>query len=165
MKAHRVEPVRDGRGDLAESPEQVLSFGGLLMLLVEPLEFLLELVDAAGDRGGARLEFLLVDEPALKGIEQAAAFSADPRHPLFRLLELAREKRHIKRRAVPHGGLCAQEELGMEEVPAHLLPDQRVERGRANMAGTAPRAPRQYGRDGTAGAQAVEGAEGGTRVG
>ena len=69
VKAHRVESVRDGRGDLVESPEEVLSRGGLLMLLVEPLEFLLELVDAAGDRRGARLEFLLVDEPALKRVE------------------------------------------------------------------------------------------------
>ena len=32
VKAHRVEPVRDGRGDLGESPEEVLSRGGLLML-------------------------------------------------------------------------------------------------------------------------------------
>ena len=31
----------------------------------------------------------------------------------------------------------------MEEVPADLLPDHRVERGRSNMAWTAPRAPRQ----------------------
>ena len=88
IKAHLVELLRDDRRELVDSPEQLVSLGCVLMLLLERLEFFVEFFDSYCDRLSALFEFLLVDEPALKRIEQSASFSADPGSPLLRILEL-----------------------------------------------------------------------------
>jgi len=142
-KAHGVESLGEDRREVLDALQQLAALAGVLVLLPERLELVLERLEPSRDRLRAIGKFLGVEEPALIRIEQPVAFVADARHALLGVVDLAREERRIQRRRLSHLGLCAHQEFGVKQVLADLLPDPRIERVRPHMVRTAGRAPGQ----------------------
>ena len=92
MEVHLVEPLRHHRRERTDALEQLVVLGGVSMLLLKGSELFVEGVDTPRHDGRTLLEFLLVNEAGLIGIEQAASLGTDPRQPLLGMVDLRRQE-------------------------------------------------------------------------
>ena len=95
-KGQGVESLGEGRREVLDALQQLATRAGVLVLLSQRLELVLERLEPSRDWLGAIGELLPVEEPALIGIEQPAAFVANACHPLLGVLDLAGEDRRVQ---------------------------------------------------------------------